>query len=156
MLSALLFDPAGRNVARSSEGATATASSHYSASFPAAAVINGDRHRLQVGGAYNIWHSAAGAPKPDWVEVAFGGAKTVDEVSVFTQQDDYNNPVMPTEGQTFALYGPRRFDVQYWTGSSWATIQGGSVSGNDRVWRRLTFPAVTATKIRVLIHAAAD
>lgn len=48
------------------------------------------------------------------------------------------------------------FDVQYWTGAAWATVPGGAVTGNDKVWRKLTFPAVTTTKIRVLARGGAD
>jgi RHS repeat-associated protein len=45
--------------------------------------------------------------------------------------------------------------VQYWTGSSWATVPGGSISGNNLVWRKLTFAAITTSKIRVMVTAAA-
>lgn len=35
-------------------------------------------------------------------------------------------------------------------------MPGGSVSGNDKVWRRFTFPAIPTTKIRVWTHACKD
>lgn len=36
------------------------------------------------------------------------------------------------------------------------TVQGGSVSGNDKVWRKFTFPAVTTTAVRVRAQASPD
>src|ERR1700750_2753604 len=103
-----------------------------------------------------MWHSAVGAAQADWLEVTFSGPKTVSEVVVVTQQDDYNNTVDPTEAMTFTLYGLRDFEVQYWGGSQWVTVPGGSVTGNDRVMRRFTFPAVMTTKMRLLVSATAD
>ena len=48
------------------------------------------------------------------------------------------------------------FDVQYWNGSSWVTIPGGSVTGNNKVWRKFTFSAITTNKIRVYINSVPD
>jgi hypothetical protein len=47
---------------------------------------------------------------------------TIDEVDLFAPQDDYTNPIEPTSAMTFSLYGLSGFDIQYWTGSAWATI----------------------------------
>ncbi len=57
---------------------------------------------------------------------------------------------------TFSQYGLTAYQVQYWNGSAWATIPGGSVSGNNKVWRKFTFAAITTTKIRVLASASPD
>jgi len=46
--------------------------------------------------------------------------------------------------------------VQYWDGSGWVTVAGGSVTGNHKVWRKFTFPAVTTSKIRVRATASPD
>jgi len=46
--------------------------------------------------------------------------------------------------------------VQYWTGSGWATVLGGSVSGNNKVWKKITFAPLTTTKIRIYITATSD
>ena len=40
------------------------------------------------------------------------------------------------------------------TGSNWLPLPNGTVSGNTKVWRKITFPAVNAEKIRVQINAA--
>jgi RHS repeat-associated protein len=54
---------------------------------------------------------------------------------------------------TFSLYGIRDFRVEYLTDSGWVTVPNGEVTGNDKVWRKFTFPAVTTTKIRVYVTA---
>ena len=147
----------GTNAALASAGAVATASSQYSSSYPVSAAINGDRYHLyQADGNYNVWHSASGAAKPDWLQVDFSGSKTIDEIDVVTLQDSYTNPSDPTEAMTFNQYGVTAYEVQYWNGSGWATAPGGSVTGNNKVWRKFSFTAVTTSKIRVLISATAD
>src|SRR5689334_17551683 len=88
------------------------------------------------------------------------GSKTLDEIDVFTTQDDPLDgiapPVEPTEELTFKKYGIIDFEVQYWDGSKWVTVPGGNVTGNNKVWRKFPLsPAVTTNKIRVLIHRAA-
>jgi hypothetical protein len=55
---------------------------------------------------------------------------------------------------TFTLYGVTNFEVQYWTGSTWADVPGGNVTGNNHVWRQFTFASITTDKIRVLINNA--
>jgi len=46
--------------------------------------------------------------------------------------------------------------VQYWNGSAWATVTGGSVTGNNNVWRQFTFASISTSQIRVVINAGAD
>ncbi len=59
---------------------------------------------------YNAW--------PDWVEVQFNGNMTIDEIDVFTVQDNYSAPSAPSPSMPFGLYGVKDFQVQYWTGQS--------------------------------------
>jgi subtilisin family serine protease len=148
--------PAGQtNVALAANGGVATASSTHSSGFAAAGAINGDR-RGQVWGAGGGWNDATPNAFPDWLEVNFNGPKSINEVSVFSVQDNYTAPVEPTPSQIFALYGLRDFEVQYSTGGAWVTVPGGAVTNNTLVWRRIMFPALTATKVRVLITNALD
>jgi hypothetical protein len=35
-------------------------------------------------------------------------------------------------------------------------VPGGAVTNNNLVWRKVTFPEVTTTKVRVVIQRAAD
>lgn len=151
-VSGIFFDDARVNVAASSQGATATASSLYSyGTFTAASTINGDRRGLNWG-AGGGWNDGTPDVYPDWLQVDFSGAKTINEVNVFTCQDNHAAPSEPTEAMIFSLYGLKGYQVEYWTGSAWVSV--GSVSGNDKVWSKVNFPAVTTTKIRVLTNDA--
>jgi hypothetical protein len=90
------------------------------------------------------------------LQVEFNGSKTISEIDVVTQQDNFNHPVDPTVDTLFQAYGLTDFEVQYWDGAAWQTVTGGSVTGNNRVWRKFTFPPLTTSRIRVLVHAAGD
>jgi RHS repeat-associated protein len=143
------------NFALSSNGSTASASSTYTAyPFSPGAAIDGEHKGLNFlsGGG---WHSSTTA-MPQWLQVDFNGSKTLNEVDVFSVQDDYANPVEPTEAMTFSVYGLTAFDVQYWTGTTWATVPGGTITGNNKVWKKVSFSAITTTKIRVVINASVD
>ncbi|HEX8353446.1 MAG TPA: discoidin domain-containing protein, partial [Pyrinomonadaceae bacterium] len=151
---------AGRvNHAAAANGATATASSTTTQQelpgmdFSPAGVINGDRRGLnwEHGGG---WRDATNNTYPDWVQVDFAGARKVDEVNVFSLQDNYTSPAEPTESLAFTKYGVTSFEVQYWDGAQWVTVPGGTVTGNNLVWRKVTFPQVTTTKVRVVVHDA--
>jgi M6 family metalloprotease-like protein len=141
------------NVALASNGAVATASSSYSSAYPSSAVIDGDRKGLNWG-AGGGWNDATTNAWPDWLEVDFNGTKTINEVDVFTLQDNYPSPSDPTPTMTFTQYGVTDFQVQYWTGSAWATVPGGTVSGNNLVWRQFTFSPLTTSAIRIWITGA--
>ena len=151
--------PAGQRVnhALAANGGVATASSSFSLGYTANAANNGDRKGLHWGTGPltgSGWHDATSGAYPDWLQIDFSGNRTIDEINVITVQDDYLNPVEPTESMTFASYGIIAFDVQYWTGSGWATVTGGAVSGNDKVWRKFTFTAVTTNKIKVVVNSS--
>lgn len=140
------------NVAAAINGATATASSSQGEYTPAA-VIDGDRKGLNLtsGGG---WRDDTAGVFPDSIEVQFGGAMVIDEVSVFTQQDAWWNPVEPTETLNFFNNGITGFEVQSWSGEAWLTVPGASVTGNTRVWKKFTFPGITTDRVRVLINAS--
>ncbi len=147
------------NVAASANGATATASStHSSGNYPLAAAINGDRKGLGWGSGTGGWNDNTQNSYPDWLQVAFNGTKTINEISVFTIQDNETSPAEPTETMTFTQDGIIDFEVQYWNGTAWTAVSGGKVTGNNKVWRKFTFAAVTTDKIRVQVtwsHSAA-
>ena len=146
----------GVNVAHSLNGAFATASSTYSLSYQASSAINGDRKGVNWG-ANGGWHDVAPNNSfPDWLQVDFESSKTINEVDVFSVQDNYANPAEPTETMTFSLYGLTGYEVQYWNGTAWQNIPGASVTGNNLVWRRFNFTPVTTSKIRVLTNASVD
>jgi hypothetical protein len=140
------------NVAAAANGGTATASSTLDNYSPDAA-IDGDRKGLNLtsGGG---WRDDTPGVFPDWIEVQFSSVTNVDEVGVFTQQDAWWSPVEPTETLNFFNNGITAFEVQSWNGTTWVTIPGAVVTGNTKVWRRITFPSVTTDRIRLLIQAA--
>jgi hypothetical protein len=85
--------PAGRtNVALAAIGATAIGSSTWSTGFGASGAINGDRSG-QLFGFGGGWSDGTQGVWPDWLEVDFAGLQTIDEVDVFTVQDNYTSPV---------------------------------------------------------------
>ncbi|HEX6047411.1 MAG TPA: RHS repeat-associated core domain-containing protein [Pyrinomonadaceae bacterium] len=106
--------------------------------------------------ATGAWSSSAVNNFPESVQVDFGANKTINEIDVFTLQDNWAASTEPTEAMTFTLYGLTGYDVQYWTGSSWVTVPGGSVTGNNKIWRTFTFSPISTSKIRVLTNASPD
>ena len=153
----LLISATGRyNVALASNGAVATASGTAGyAGFSTTGAINGN-FRGPWGNNLEGWNDDTPNVVPDWIQVDFAGSKTIDEINVFSLHDNYTQENNPTLTQTFSLYGLIAFNVQYWNGSSWLTIPGGTVTGNNKVWRNFTFSAITTNKIRVFINQAPD
>ena len=141
------------NIALQANGGIATASTTYSANYPVASLNNGDRKGLSWG-AGGGWNDATNNVYPDWAQITFNGLKTIDEIDVFTVQDAFTTPLEPTATQTFTKYGISSFDVQYWNGIGWVTIPGGAITGNNLVWRKIAFPAVTTDQIRVQVNAS--
>ena len=147
--------PAPRyNLALSSMGAVATASNSYNAGYGPAGTNNGDRKSLNWGNGGG-WNDS-GPPFPDCLQIDFGSVKMIDEVDVFTLQDNWANSAEPTESMTFTQWGLTGFQVEYLNGSSWVPISGASVSGNNKIWRKFTFSPISTNKIRVLTSASVD
>jgi RHS repeat-associated protein len=148
------------NVAQEANGGLATSSSNFNDGgqfiFTAAGANNGVRSGAGWGQGEGWNDAPPGNSFPDWLQVDFNGSKTINEVDVFTGQDNWGGPSEPAEAMTFSLWGLTGFEVQYWNGSAWATVPGGSVSGNNKVWRKIVFSPITTTKIRVLTNAGVD
>jgi len=145
--------PGRMNMALATNGGVASASSTYNVNYPASGAINGDRKGLNWG-AGGAWCDGTSNAWPDWLEVDFNGSMNIDEVDVFSMQDNYRSPVDPTPTMTFSYYGLKAFEVQYWNGTTWVDVPGGSITNNTLVWRQISFSPVTTTKIRVLISSA--
>ena len=146
-----------QNVALAANGGVASSSSNFNVSpynFTAGGANNGVRSGAGWGQDEG-WNAAESHTFPDWLQIDFNGSKTIDEINVFTVQDNMN-PSEPTETMTFTSYGLTGYQVQYWNGSGWTTIPAGSVTGNNKVWRKFTFAPITTTKIRVLTNASVD
>ena len=146
-------DAAPVNAARPANGGTVSASSTYNSGYPASGVIDGDRRGMnwERGGG---WNDATASTYPDQIQVNFDQTKSINEIDVFTIQDDYQNPVDPTLTMTFSQYGITDFDVQYWNGSTWITVPNGTVNGNNKVWNRFTFTPISTNAIRVNVRNA--
>jgi parallel beta-helix repeat protein len=148
--------PCPTNVARASYGATAVASSEYSASYPASGAIDGE-HNGNTWGAGGGWSDGTRGVYPDNVQVNLNVAQSIDAIDVYTLKDQPNNGSPVGDFTTFNSYGITNFDIQYWNGSSWVTVPGGSVTGNNRVKRRFSFASpITTDKIRVVVFDSAD
>jgi hypothetical protein len=141
----------GLNVALVTNGGVTTASSNFNSNYAVSAVNNGDRKGLNWG-AGGGWNDGTLNSYPDWVQIDFGVSQTINEIDLFTVQDNYSNPATPTLSMQFSQYGLTDFEVQYWTGSAWTDIPGGNVTGNRNVWRQFTFANITTAKIRILAH----
>lgn len=141
------------NVAAAENGGVAVASSTKDDQFSANAIIDGDRKGTgwASGGG---WADSTPGVFPDSVEIQFAAVVSLNEVNVITMQDTWWNPIEPTESMLFFNNGVTAFEVQYFDGSNWWTIPNGIVTANQKVWRKFTFPAVKAQKIRVQINAA--
>jgi RHS repeat-associated protein len=147
---------ATNNLAAASNGATASASSTYSSSAtPASGAINGD-HKGSNWGSGGGWSDNTANSYPDWLQVDFSGIQTINEIDVYSIQDNYSSPSEPDETTQFNDYGVTAFQVQYWDGNSWQTVTGGSISGNKKVWRKVRFPSLKTGKIRIYITGTID
>jgi RHS repeat-associated protein len=157
--------PSALNVALASNGATATAQNytqdgvypgyHWQPSY----AIDGQRycHLIASGNDGNgFWRDEHGLSS--WLEVDFNGAKTIDEVDVFSVGDSPGllTQADPSPTQTFTMYAATAFNVEYWNGSGWATVPGGSITNNNLLWRKIRFASITTARIRVTVSAASD
>jgi carboxypeptidase family protein len=144
------------NIALSSLGSVATASTtHSSGNFPALSAINGDRTGATWGTSAGGWNDGTRNAYPDIFEVQFPVTESINEINVFTLQNNWTTAGQPTLDSPATGEGILDFVVQYFQGppnSVWVTIPNGNVTGNDKAWRRFTFPAVTTTKIRVVVN----
>jgi hypothetical protein len=136
----------GTNVALASNGGIASASSAYSAGYGVAGVNDNRRAGVSWGNGGG-WNDGTPSAFPDWVQIRFSGQRTINQVVVYTVQDNYSNPVEPSDSTTFTLYGLTDFDVQSWNGAAWVTL--GSVRGNNLVKRTVAFDPVTTDRIRI-------
>jgi hypothetical protein len=140
------------NVAQSVNNALAVASSTYSSrSYPPSSTNDGEHKgtNWENGGG---WNDATRDVWPDTLEIDYGLSRTIDEIRVYTVQNNFLAPVEPTATTPADLYGIEDFDVQYFDGSTWVTVPGGAITGNDRAMRVLLFEPITTTKIRVCIN----
>jgi Pectate lyase superfamily protein len=143
----------GKNVALSSNGGTASASSNYPSFLPSF-VNDGNRKKgCATIGCTAFWNDNTASTFDDWVEVDFAAASIINEIDVITNND--GTEVEPSAGDTFTTDGITNFTVQYWNGSAWTDLQ--TITGNNRVWVQiLILGGVSTSKVRVVVHDSAD
>jgi Bacterial Ig-like domain (group 3) len=151
VLSQLVNSSSQINVALASNGGVASASSTLSAAFPVNSINNNERAGVNWGNGGG-WADGTPNSFPDWAQITFNGSKTIDHVVVYTVQDNWQNPIEPTDTMTFTTWGLTDFTVQGWNGTAWVTL--GSVSGNNLVKRTVNFAAYTTDRIRINIISA--
>ena len=147
------------NYALAANGGVASASSELDSGRLALAANNGDTWGLHWGSdpaTGSGWHDATKGVYPDWLRVDFknGKEKLIDEIDVYSVQDNVTAPGEPKADTPFSQYGITEFDVQYWNGSEWRLI--GSVTGPPYlVWRKFTVsPAVRTSAVRIWVRNA--
>ncbi len=143
------------NYAAALAGASAVGSTTYfSRNYVPQGAIDGDilgRGWEQGGG----WNDATRGVWPDWLQIDFNGEKEINEIRVYTLQNDFRNPVPPTETTLADLYGLIDFNIEYWDGGQWVTVGGpggvGEIRNNDKAMRTINFPPLATTKIRIFV-----
>jgi hypothetical protein len=146
--------PNSVNYALNALGSLASASSVYAnRSYPASGAFDGN-----VAGAFweqgGGWNDDTRDLWPDWLQVDFAGSRTINEVRVYTLQNDFNSPVPPNAATDASAYGLIDYDVQFWDGSEWQTVPGGQVRGNTRAMKVVSGLNITTTKMRVFVTGA--
>jgi endonuclease G, mitochondrial len=145
------------NVAAASYGATASASSQFNGSYPAAGAIDGN-HTGSGWGTGVGWNDATGGTFPDSLIINLGITQQISEIDVYSLQDNYGSPVEPTDTMTFTQYGLTNFQVQTPDGlGGWVDVPDGSVIANNRVKKRIIFQSpISTSQIRILVNSSAD
>lgn len=143
------------NVALASYGATVTASSEAGAGYAASGVINGDRAGNNWGSGGG-WNDQTATTFPDDLVVNLGVTQSINEIDVYTLQDNYQRPLEPTDSMTFSAYGMTQFHLQVPNDSGgWMDVA--FVTNNNHVKRRFVFSTPISTdRIRVLVDNSAD
>lgn len=154
----LIAQPAPVNYALAANGGTAISlSGEYSSQYVASGAINGDRKGVNWGGNGG-WADNTPGVFPDTLQINFNGSKWINEIDVFTSQDyGTGTPVDPTPDMTFTQWGVTSFDLKYLDATgNYQLIPGAHITGNNKVWRKITFPAIQTSSVLVVVNGAAD
>jgi hypothetical protein len=94
-----------------------------------------------------IWGTQGSTSSQHWLEVNLGSSMTFDAVKLYF----YDNKTFGISGNTYRP--PATYSIQYNNGSSWVDVPGqvknpGSPLPN---YNKITFPAVTAQRVRALM-----
>ncbi len=115
----------------------------------------------------NRWVAAPSTGGSDWLQVDFGTERPLQSVKLYFLDDVDAPPVEATgeedrsgfpgkPGETvLPVRPPASYEVQMWTGSTWVDIPAQRRTPETPGGRRantVTFPQVSASKIRVVVH----
>ena len=160
-----VFDPTNPttappvNSALATNGGTASASSSAASGTYAPGGANDGDRKGNNWGINGGWNDGTRDVFPDWLQVEFNGSKTINQIKVYTLQNNWTTAGEPDPTTSASGEGILDFDVQTWDGSTWVTVDDpatagvvdGNVTNNDKAMRVFTFPPITTTKVRVLV-----
>jgi hypothetical protein len=142
----------------------ATASSSHPLAPPFYAV---DGSRWYHRSPPNRWVAGPSADGADWFEVDFGAERRLQEVDLYFL-DDARGPRVEVGGEVEAsgfpdlpgaagpmVRPPASYDLQHWDGAAWVDVPGQARAPETPAGRRanrVTFPALSTTRIRVVLH----
>jgi hypothetical protein len=124
-----------------------------SAAFAAPGANNGDRKGTNWGDGGG-WNDGTADTYPDTLQVTFNDTYSINKIDLFSLQDNYTSPVEPTSLMTFSQFGITSFQVQYLSGSDWIAVPGGTITGNNLVWKSISFDAVSTSAVRVVVNGS--
>lgn len=130
------------NVALSSAGSTATASS-TAAGFDPNNVLNGQTSSEAWGTPGVGWQDATAGTFPDTLTINFGTARTIDKLVLYT---------LDSATQPASTAGVRDYTVNYWDGANWKLLT--SVSGNTQGTITSSFGPINTSQLQINITAA--
>ena len=151
-----LGDPV--NVALAINGATAAATTTFSAAYPAIAALRGDRQG-KYHGVYGTFQALQAAPSlavaPVTFTVTFVTPTEISRIDLVTLQDAYMTPIVPDASTTFTLYGLTAFDVKWFDPAGTRTLIE-AVTGNTLVIHRNDFAPVLAAGVEIVCKGTPD
>lgn len=115
------------------------------------ALINNARTMPTYPGSAWASGTPASSAAPQIITIDFGTTRVISQINVIGLLAFSAYPTEPTLTDTSA-YAPTAFTVEYWTGTTWANIA--PVTANNKVWKQFLFPAVSTTKIRVVVTSS--
>ena len=93
------------------------------------------------GGTATTWASADdGTTANHWIDIAFPLSRQLNTVTIHWAYNNFQQKYMTSQ----------RVDVQYWNGSSYATVATLSYPGSDVPSSSVSFPSITTTQLRFL------
>jgi uncharacterized repeat protein (TIGR01451 family) len=148
------------NVALATNLATALGSTnHFGGGYPALSAIDDDRTGNSWGNSGG-WSDGTRGIYPDVLEINFPASKVVNEINVFTLQNNWGTAGQPTLTTSASGEGILDFTVEtsFDGGATWVPVPGCpnncAVTGNSNAWRQFLFSPVTLTRLRVKVTNA--